>query len=696
VDCISPTEYTFNSHHLSVPITTFEVSEAIQSLKKKKASDGSGLTAEHLQMAVEPVSKFLTPVINEIVATGHIPDSLKEGIIHPVHKKNKDKSLPGNYRGITVSPVIGKLMDKIFLLHQQISTPLREHPLQFGFTAKRSGTHAAFILNECVAECQDRGVPLFVASLDVQKAFDVVRHESLLDKLFQQGLLGKWWCLKEDSYRNLKGKVLWEGNESKLFNIKQGNRQGGLSSPDDYKSYIVDLLNNLSRTNAGFYIGSINVCAPTCADDMLVLSSNMFELQLLLLMVAAYANSEHYIIHPDKSMILPLNISSNHEQQNLVELKPWSINDRCLPVKTELTHVGIARNIKGITPTVESRISLGRRTLYAMMGSGLHGLNGLPVPTSVHLYNIYIMPRATYGLEVLSLKGAHLTSLTLFHRSTLRSILGIPDRTAIPALHILTGVLPMKAILDIKTLCFLHSLIDTGGTTRDIILRQYATKKNTSKSWVIYVKKLLQLYSLPTIYDIFTDAPTKQQWKKTVKHAVISETEKVLENDCLGNSTLHYLNPQFQHSLPHQAVLSVSNPREVTRSNIKLRLLSGTYTLESSQKTFKRSSSDTCTLCGFEQEDTTHFILNCQALRNITDHYLLQIQNCIPYVFQLRETILRDHKLLTRLILDSTHPLIADPLPLSKESREHLECITRSLCFALHTKRSIIIGPNKK
>ena len=80
--------------------------------------DAYGLTAEHLQTALNPDVKFLTIVINEIVLSGSILDSLKEGIIHPVHKKGKDKEIPGNYRGITVSPILWKVIDKIALTHQ--------------------------------------------------------------------------------------------------------------------------------------------------------------------------------------------------------------------------------------------------------------------------------------------------------------------------------------------------------------------------------------------------------------------------------------------------------------------------------------------------------------------------------------------------------------------------------------------------
>jgi hypothetical protein len=59
--------------------------------------------------------------------------------------------------------------------------------------------------------------------------------------------------------------------------------------------------------------------------------------------------------------------------------------------------------------------------------------------------------------------------------------------------------------VDVKTLCFLHSLTATYGVTRDIVHRQYVVKKNSSKSWIIHAKKTLQNYSLPTIHDLLMD-----------------------------------------------------------------------------------------------------------------------------------------------------------------------------------------------
>ena len=233
---------------LPFKVIKHEVTVAISGLKRKKASDIQNLAAEHLQVCPQIISTFLTPVLNQIINTGHIPNILKEGIVHPVHKKGKSNVDPGNYRGITVSPILAKLLDTIALTHQRIATPDRLNDLQYGFTEGCSDLFAAFLLQESIADAKDKGVPLYVLSVDVQKAFDVLRHASLLDKEYHLGLDGTWWRLKHDSYKNISGKVKWRNDLSEGFNLEQGNRQGGLSSPDDYLSYIVELLSMLENT----------------------------------------------------------------------------------------------------------------------------------------------------------------------------------------------------------------------------------------------------------------------------------------------------------------------------------------------------------------------------------------------------------------------------------------------------------------
>ena len=73
--------------------------------------------------------------------------------------------------------------------HNQILLDTQSR-LQKGFTAGSSTMGAALILIECINEAKNEEEPLFVATLDVQKAFDVVNHELLLRKLYLDGITG--------------------------------------------------------------------------------------------------------------------------------------------------------------------------------------------------------------------------------------------------------------------------------------------------------------------------------------------------------------------------------------------------------------------------------------------------------------------------------------------------------------------------
>ena len=104
-------------HENSVnPITSDEMHGIIRSLSNKKAADLHELTAEHLKHGGVVVADHLRNIANFVIQNGHVPDILKSGIVTPVLKKGKDPSKPTNYRGITVTSVILKVIEKAWLL----------------------------------------------------------------------------------------------------------------------------------------------------------------------------------------------------------------------------------------------------------------------------------------------------------------------------------------------------------------------------------------------------------------------------------------------------------------------------------------------------------------------------------------------------------------------------------------------------
>ena len=216
-------------------------------------------------------------------------------------------------------------------------------------------------------------------------------------------------------------------------------------------------------------------------------------------------------------------------------------------------------------------------SLNGLFGAGFYGKTGLPFKACMHLYKIYVIPRVLYGLEALNLSKPNVNTLEKFQRKVLKCLMGIPERTATAALYIISGLLPIDAQLDIKYLSFLFSMISHDGRLKDLILRQYIMKKAKSNSWITNIKFILQKYALPSVVDLISNCPTKIEWKRSVKDAIIKHVSAALEEEVKCKSTLVYLNPYFNMDTCHNVVSYISNPREVRRACMKCQMLTGTY-----------------------------------------------------------------------------------------------------------------------
>ena len=181
-----------------------EIEQVINQLKKKKAKDESGLISEHLHMGGHHLQNYIAVIINIIIKDRDIPYILKSEILHPIHKTKKPLSIGGNYRGITTIKIIVKALDIILARHQAVATP-QTHDLhvQFSSTKGKAPSHATLLMTEAMSEAKDKDKPLFVATMDIQKVFDIVPHSHLLRKLFNESLTGKWWVLKKSAYMDM-------------------------------------------------------------------------------------------------------------------------------------------------------------------------------------------------------------------------------------------------------------------------------------------------------------------------------------------------------------------------------------------------------------------------------------------------------------------------------------------------------------
>ena len=153
-----------------------------------------------------------------------VPEPFKTGIVTPLLKKSKGPTILDNYRGITVTPILVKLFETVLL--PRIAKNFEQSPLQFGFTQELSPVMSALIVSEARAEARitcNKNAPLFLMTLDSQKAFVVVNHVTLLDNLYETGIHPSLWTnFQIPIFRIiLKSKMDWR-IERKLYHSTRG------------------------------------------------------------------------------------------------------------------------------------------------------------------------------------------------------------------------------------------------------------------------------------------------------------------------------------------------------------------------------------------------------------------------------------------------------------------------------------------
>ena len=118
--------------------------------------------------------------------------------------------------------------------------------------------------------------------------------------------------------------------------------------------------------------------------------------------------------------------------------------------------------------------------------------------TMALLYFITHIPDLLYGLEVVFHRPKFIKKLDKFNKRNLKHILSLPITTADPAVYILSGTLPIEAMIHQRVLTFFGNIsrLPESSVENQLAVRQLAVKTLDSNSWFVAVRKLCIMYSL--------------------------------------------------------------------------------------------------------------------------------------------------------------------------------------------------------
>ena len=167
-----------------------------------------------------------------------------------------------------------------------------------------SHEHSALLLTEAINySLYILQLPIFCLYLDARSAFDRLVREILMRRMFLDGTADHALVYFDQRLTNRKTIIEWDKELLSPIHDEQGVEQGGIKSGELYKLYNNEQLQISQLSNLGVNIGNIHVAAIGQADDVVLLSNDMYSLSNLLSLTMLYCSKYHVKLSHEKTQL---------------------------------------------------------------------------------------------------------------------------------------------------------------------------------------------------------------------------------------------------------------------------------------------------------------------------------------------------------------------------------------------------------
>ena len=188
----------FEDRNLAEPVANIDINgtniaKAIDKLKASKSQCPDQIHPKLIKESKDPLNKPLEIIFKKSLENSQLPSIWKQGNVTAIFKSGQ-KTKPENYRPISLTSVLGKLLER--LIRDILVKHMEENNLfskaQHGFITKRSCSTQLLELMEELTETLDSNGDVDIIYIDFKNAFDKVPHKRLLKNFGDMTSKGKY------------------------------------------------------------------------------------------------------------------------------------------------------------------------------------------------------------------------------------------------------------------------------------------------------------------------------------------------------------------------------------------------------------------------------------------------------------------------------------------------------------------------
>lgn len=593
-------------------ITWEEIKEALKKCENGKATGMDNIPCEVYKACLEDsagrsnLSKAIIKLFNICLEKNFTPTQWTENTVVMIFKKGDPTNLD-NYRGITLINTLSKIYCKI--LAKRLATVNTQFGIirkeQTGFIPEQIGLNTVASVIEIVERRKAVDRETWLCFVDFRKAYDLVPHDRLLEKLTEKQIGQKFIQSIKSLYQGTKLRIKLGTTYSEPYEYRRGVRQGCPTSPLLFDIFIDDLLENMKGVLIPQHTEKI---AGFCfADDTLLLGESATDIQIKINELDAWTKQNHMEVNTSKCAVMT--IPARNDNLRIV------LREELIPKVDSYTYLGVTLNDKlDYKAMASSRLKIGNQTLESIKKTLTS--KQIPLEYKTLLIKSMLIPRASYGIDVYGIKEGNVKGLKKLINNAIR--LAVNDqRVCTSAAMKELDINPMEAFGSYMAVKNIDQNPDSISIVKQLYDKdtQNLPKRGAKKTRMDNLKNFIKKHKITIGERKAMKAKIQEIFDKKKRFNPINKTNIFrAKYGCESGRKLVRMS-----TIPDKKMMAeflIQNRLKTLNYNRKLirkKLIAETWKAK-------------CLLCEQESEDDIeHWTLDCVATKELREEWLIEI-----------------------------------------------------------------------